>query len=71
MGTIVEGVNFDTIAREWRCKWSVDDDKKSLEEAQKALDEIIPTLKKIDGFKEVDRVVCGNNLDFKVSSILP
>ena len=30
MGTIVEGVDFDTVAREWRCKWSGDNDKKSL-----------------------------------------
>jgi hypothetical protein len=26
--TIVDGVNFDTIAREWRFKWSADNDKK-------------------------------------------
>ena len=27
MPTIVEGVDFDTIAREWRFKWSGDDEK--------------------------------------------
>jgi len=27
MITITEGVEFDTIAREWRCKWTDDDDK--------------------------------------------
>jgi hypothetical protein len=27
MPTIVEGVDFDVIAREWRFKWSADDDK--------------------------------------------
>ena len=26
--TIVDGVDFDTIAREWRFKWSPDQDKK-------------------------------------------
>ena len=39
MATIVEGVDFDTTAREWRCKWSVDDDKKSLAELQKILND--------------------------------
>jgi hypothetical protein len=67
MGSFVEGVDFDTIAREWRCKWSEGNDKKSLAEAQKALNEILASLKAIDGVKKVDRVVCGGNLDFKVS----
>jgi hypothetical protein len=66
MGSFVEGVNFDTIAREWRCKWSADNDKESLAEAQKALNEILPTLKAVDGVKRIDRIVCGGNLDFKV-----
>lgn len=70
MGSFVEGVDFDTIAREWRCKWSDDKDKKSLAEAQKALNEILPALKAVDGCKKVDRVVCGGNLDFKVSIII-
>ena len=69
MGSIVDGVDFDTIAREWRCKWSEDNDKKSLAEAQKALNEILPALKAINGVKKVDRVVCGGNLDFKVSFV--
>ena len=66
MGSFVEGVDFDTIAREWRCKWSDANDKKALAEAQKALNDILPALKAVDGFKKVDRVVCGGNLDFKV-----
>lgn len=69
MATIVEGVDFDTIAREWRCKWSGDDDKQSLAEAQKALNAILADVKAVDGFKKVDRVVCGGCLDFKVSRI--
>lgn len=69
MATIVDGVDFDTIAREWRCKWSGDDDKKSLAEAQKALNAILADVKAVDGFKKVDRVVCGGCLDFKVSRI--
>jgi hypothetical protein len=69
MGTFVEGVDFDTIAREWRCKWSAEGDKKSLADAQKALNEILPAIKSIDGVKSVHRVVCGGNLDFKVSCV--
>ena len=69
MATIVNGVSFDTVAREWRCKWSADNDKKSLEEAQKALSEVLDDVKAVDGFKKVDRVVCGGCLDFKVSDL--
>ena len=45
MTTIVKGVEFDTLAREMRCKWSADNDKKSLEEAQAALNEVLDELK--------------------------
>jgi hypothetical protein len=66
MITIAEGVEFDTIAREWRCKWSSDNDKASLVAAQKALNEVLPKLKIVDGVLKVDRIVCGGCLDFKV-----
>jgi hypothetical protein len=66
MPTIAEGVEFDIIAREWRCKWSPDNDKKSLVEAQTLLDGVLNELKALDGFKSVQRVVCGGCLDFKV-----
>ena len=71
MVTITDGVEFDTIAREWRCKWSGDDDKKSLAEAQKALNEVLAEIKAVKGFLKVDRVVCGGCLDFKVITSLP
>uniref|UniRef100_A0A7S1B6P9 Uncharacterized protein n=1 Tax=Corethron hystrix TaxID=216773 RepID=A0A7S1B6P9_9STRA len=45
MITITDGVEFDTIAREWRCKWSPDDEKASLASAQKALDEVVADIK--------------------------
>lgn len=70
MPTITEGVDFDTVAREWRCKWSPDDDKKSLQELQQALEEAAPELKKLDGVK-VQRIVCGGCMDFKVVTSLP
>ena len=71
MPTITEGVDFDTVAREWRCKWVGDNDNKSLQEAQKALNGILVEVKKIDGVKGVQRVVCGGCLDFKVIVSLP
>lgn len=70
MVTITEGVEFDTIAREWRMKWSGDNDKASLAAAQKVLTEVTPTLKAIPGVKSVQRVVCGGCLDFKVVTAL-
>mmetsp|Transcript_5060 Transcript_5060/g.5184 ORF Transcript_5060/g.5184 Transcript_5060/m.5184 type:complete len:113 (+) Transcript_5060:70-408(+) len=66
MPSVTEGVNFDTVAREWRMKWSSDNGSKSLQEAQKALDAVLPIIKALDGFKSVQRVVCGGCLDFKV-----
>jgi hypothetical protein len=56
---------------QWRCKWSGDDDKKSLVEVQKALESILPDVKKVDGVKSVERIVCGGCLDFKVITSLP
>jgi hypothetical protein len=68
MITIADGVQFDTIAREWRCKWSADNDKASLVAAQAALTEILDPLKSTG---KVQRVVCGGCLDFKVITSLP
>ena len=45
MPTIVAGVDFSSIAREWRCKWSADADKASLAAAQKLLDGVLAELK--------------------------
>jgi hypothetical protein len=63
---IAEGVEFDTIAREWRFKWNPEDDKRSLVSAQATLNIFSPSLKKIDGVKNVQRIVCGGCHDFKV-----
>ena len=68
MITITDGVEFDTVAREWRCKWSDDADKASLQEAQKLLNSVIADVKAVDGVKSVQRVVCGGCLDFKVGN---
>lgn len=68
---ITDGVQFDTIAREWRMKWNMDDDKKSLQSAQQTLNIFLDDIKKVDGVKSVQRVVCGGCLDFKVIVALP
>lgn len=70
MATIAKGVEFDTIAREWRCKWSADNDKVSLEKAQELLNSVLADVKAVDGVKGVQRVVCGGCLDFKVITSL-
>ena len=62
---ITQGVSFDTIAREWRCKWSEDGDKASLSSAQKVLDKYLPQMK---ARGSVQRTVCGGCLDFKVNT---
>eukprot|EP00439_Symbiodinium_sp_Y106_P085496 s1553_g28.t1 len=69
--SITDKVSFDNIAREWRCKWSADDDKASLDAAQEALDSVISDVKSVEGVKSVQRVVCGGCLDFKVVVKLP
>ena len=71
MITITDGVEFDTIAREWRLKWSPDDDKKSLASVQQTLVVFLPALKAINGVKSVQRIVCGGCLDYKVIISLP
>merc|ERR1719231_983244 len=63
---ITPGVQFDTIAREWRLKWSTDADKKSLQSVQQTLTILENELKSIPGMKSVQRIVCGGCLDFKV-----
>lgn len=71
MITITNGVEFDTIAREWRLKWSPDNDKASLAEVQKVLNKHTATIKKVEGVKNVQRVVCGGCQDYKVVISLP
>lgn len=66
MPEIVTGVSFDTVAREWRCKWSADNDKASLAALQVLLNEVKVELKAVAGVKSVQRVVCGTCSDFKI-----
>ena len=42
MPEITTGVSFDTVAREWRCKWPLEQEgKAALAAAQKALDDVL------------------------------
>mmetsp|Transcript_1360 Transcript_1360/g.1833 ORF Transcript_1360/g.1833 Transcript_1360/m.1833 type:complete len:113 (-) Transcript_1360:370-708(-) len=66
MNTITTGVEFDTIAREWRMKWSADNDKSSLSSVQSTISGYLEQIKEIDGVKGVQRIVCGGCLDFKI-----
>ena len=66
MPAITTNVEFSHIAREWRCKWSIDSDKKSLSELQDLLTTHLSTIKNTPGVVSVQRVVCGGCLDFKV-----
>lgn len=70
MAEITSGVEFNTIAREWRLKWSPEDNKKSLASVQQTLILFTSTLKKVDGVKGVQRIVCGGCHDYKVITSL-
>lgn len=59
MGKIAEGVEFNTIAREWRLKFDTKNDKKSLVSVQQTLNLFKSQLLKISGVKSVQRIVCG------------
>jgi len=62
-----EGVTADTVAREWRLKWS---DKKALAAVQKAADAVAPALANVPGVKSMNRVVCGGCYDYKLQIAL-
>ena len=63
------GVEFEKVAREWRCKYAQGPtgpgDSTALKGAQALLDEYLPKLKALPN-AEVTRIVCGGCGDFKV-----
>uniref|UniRef100_A0A7S1U858 Uncharacterized protein n=1 Tax=Phaeomonas parva TaxID=124430 RepID=A0A7S1U858_9STRA len=69
MPDITSNVSFDTVAREWRCKWSPDADKASLTALQDLLTSHLDAIKASGA--TVQRVVCGGCMDFKVIMSLP
>jgi len=60
------GVTFNTVAKEWRCKWSDDDDKQSLQDLQGILAANLDAIKAVPGVVDVRRIVCGACKDFKI-----
>ena len=64
----MECVEYDKFVREWRCKWSPAGDKASLLQCQMALDSVFDELKEVDGILDVERLVCDECFDFKVST---
>jgi len=66
MPEITGNVKFEHVAREWRCKWSADNEKAALTAAQNKLEEILAQLSAVKGVTSVQRVVCGSCLDFKI-----
>jgi len=66
MPEITSNVKFESIAREWRCKWSADNDKKALVDVQAALEGVLAELSSVEGSLSTQRVVCGGCNDFKV-----
>lgn len=63
----MDGVEYETIVREWRCKWSQEAAKASLIACQMALEAVFDEIKEVDGVKNVERLVCDECFDFKVS----
>ena len=69
------GVEFENVAREWRCKYSPGEsggpgDSASLKACNDLLTEYLPKLKALPG-ASITRQVCGGCLDFKVSITQP
>ena len=64
--TQAPGIDYTIVAREWRCKWSRDNDKKSGELAQKAWEAVRDETKALDGVVRVQRMVCCTCMDYKI-----
>ena len=52
----MEGVDYDTMVREWSCKWKSEGGKASLLACQMALEAVYDELKEVDGVKNVERI---------------
>merc|ERR1712032_310469 len=72
MGIGDTGVEFNVIAREWRCKYTGPADASaSLKACQDLLADTLPKIKALSDVQDVKRVVCGGCLDFKVVVAFP
>jgi len=66
MPQFTSNVNFEHVAREWRCKFSKDNEMASLAAIQAVTDGVIANIKAVDGVTGVQRIVCGGCLDYKL-----
>ena len=65
-------MSFNRVCREWRCKYDGDKStSESLEAISKALEEVLPEIKKVSSDITVNRLVCGGCLDFKLMMTVP
>mmetsp|Transcript_109780 Transcript_109780/g.153832 ORF Transcript_109780/g.153832 Transcript_109780/m.153832 type:complete len:149 (-) Transcript_109780:26-472(-) len=73
MPEIAPGVSYGTLAREWRCKWSYDDDCASLKACQKLLqdmqDEILEVIHQWAGKQLKTREVMNGKVDSSLQSV--
>lgn len=63
---IAEGVEYDTMAREWIAKYSLDGDKSSLVACQLALESVVEDLNEVDGLKSIQRIINEQDFEFRV-----
>ena len=61
------GILYDTVAREWRCKWSKEGGSASVALAQQAWQAVAGRVRAIDGVTRVQRMCCGTGLDYKIT----
>mmetsp|Transcript_12568 Transcript_12568/g.19027 ORF Transcript_12568/g.19027 Transcript_12568/m.19027 type:complete len:156 (-) Transcript_12568:1416-1883(-) len=63
---IVDGLEFDSFAREWKCKCSPRGSDGSLLACQMALEAVFDDLMEVDGVTNVERFIDEDCLEFKV-----
>jgi hypothetical protein len=63
---ITEGVEYDTMAREWVATYSLDGDKSSLVACQLALESVVEDINEVEGVKSIQRLICQDDMEFRV-----
>ncbi len=63
---IVDGVEFDSFSRQWKCKFSAEGSSASLLACQMALEAVFDDLMEVDGVENVERLICEECFEFKV-----
>jgi hypothetical protein len=60
------GVSYDTVAREWRCKWSDAQGRASVGHVQAAWEAVAESVRATPGVVRVQRMCCGTCMDYKI-----